>query len=52
MNEEYERDVALIVKMELEIREAISKGHKASRDDEFKEYRKLLEELRKKWNLR
>lgn len=39
--------ISQIIKMELEIVLAISKGHKASDDDEFKEHRKLLSYYRK-----
>lgn len=39
--------ISQIIKMELEIISAISKGHKASDDDEFQEYRKLLSYYRK-----
>ena len=51
MNNEYEQDMATIIKHELEIVDAISKGHKASHDDQFEVYRIELAKLRAKWNL-
>lgn len=49
---EYEKDIATIVKYELEMTEAISKGHKAADNDKFKEYRETLKQLRAKHNLK
>ena len=51
MNNEYEQDVSTIIKYELEMVEAISKGHKASHDDQFEVYRIELIKLRNKWNI-
>lgn len=41
-----------IVQLELEITEALSKGHKAAEDDQFKEHREELKKLREELNLK
>ena len=41
-----EQLISEVIRMELEIMLAISKGHKASNDDEFKIYRELLKTYR------
>jgi hypothetical protein len=51
MNNEYEQDMSTIIKYELEMVDAISKGHKASHDDQFEVYRIELIRLRNKWNI-
>ena len=51
MNNEYEKDITTIIKYELEMVDAISKGHKASHDDQFEVYRIELAKLRAKWNI-
>ena len=51
MNNEYEQDISIIIKYELEMVDAISKGHKASHDDQFEVYRIELIRLRNKWNM-
>ena len=50
-SKEYSEDLSKIIKYELEITEAISKGHKAFRDDQFQKYREELVRLRSKWNI-
>lgn len=47
-----EKKISRIIKMELEITEALSKGHKAKEDDQFKEYRSELKALREELNLK
>ena len=49
--DEYEQDISIIIKYELEMVDAISKGHKASHDDQFEVYRIELIRLRNKWNM-
>lgn len=41
-----------IIKLELEITEALSKGHKASENDQFKEHREELKKLREELDLK
>lgn len=52
----FDKDIAdklsRIIKLELEITEALSKGHRASEDDQFKEHRKELKKLREELNLK
>lgn len=45
MNKEY--IISEIIRMEMEITLAISKGHKAHDNDQFKVYRELLRSYRK-----
>ena len=49
---EYEQDMATIVKLELEITMALSGGHKAANNDKFEQHRKTLKQLREKHNLK
>ena len=41
-----EEKYSFIVKWELKIREAISKGHKCNDEDEFQEVREIIEKYR------
>jgi len=49
---EYEQDMATIVKLELEITMALSGGHKAADNDKFEQHRITLKQLREKHNLK
>ena len=51
-NKETEDKLSRIIKLELEITEALSKGHKASENDQFKEYREELKKLREELSLK
>jgi hypothetical protein len=44
--------ISRIIKLELEITEALSKGHKASVEDQFKFHREELDRLRKQLNIK
>lgn len=46
MNSWIDPKIGRIIELELEITEALSKGHKASDDDKFKEHRAELKRLR------
>lgn len=48
----YDSKISRIIKLELIITEALSKGHKAKDDDEFSEYRKELKQLREELDLK
>jgi hypothetical protein len=46
MNSWIDPRITRIIELELEITDALSKGHKAADDDKFKEYREELKRLR------
>ena len=48
----YDSKISRIIKLELIITEALSKGHKAKDDDGFSEYRKELKQLREELGLK
>ena len=48
----YDSKISRIIKLELIITEALSKGHKAKDDDEFSGYRKELKQLREELGLK
>jgi hypothetical protein len=52
MNNYNDPRISRIIKLELAITEALSKGHKAKDDDEFSEYRKELKQLREELDLK
>lgn len=52
MNHYNDPRISKIIQLELAITEAISKGHKAKDNDEFKEYRKELKQLREELNIK
>ena len=46
MNSWIDPRIGRIIELELEITEALSKGHKSAEDDKFKEHREELKRLR------
>ena len=46
MNSWVDPRISRIIELELEITEALSKGHKAAEEDEFKKHREELKRLR------
>jgi hypothetical protein len=49
---EFEKKLGKIIKLELDITEALSKGHKASDNDKFKKHREQLKKLRDELGLK
>ena len=47
-----EKKLGTIIKLELDITEALSKGHKASDNDKFKKHREQLKKLRDELGLK
>ncbi len=52
MKNYFDTRIGQIIKMELEITKAISKGHKAKEDDQFQQYRVELKKLREELELK
>jgi len=52
MKNYFDSRIGQVIKMELEITEAISKGHKAKEDDQFQQYRVELKKLREELELK
>jgi ribosome assembly protein YihI (activator of Der GTPase) len=52
MKNYFDPRIGEVIKMELEITEAISKGHKAQEDDQFQQYRIELKKLREELELK
>jgi hypothetical protein len=51
MNSWIDPRIGRIIELELEITDAVSKGHKAADSDKFKEYREELKRLREELKL-
>jgi hypothetical protein len=52
MKNYFDPRIGKVIQMELEITEAISKGHKAKEDDQFQQYRIELKKIREKLELK
>jgi hypothetical protein len=51
-NKYYDPRISRVIELELIITKALFKGHKAYDNDEFKEYRKELKQLREELDLK